>query len=72
MIVYKCDGCGKIIEREDVLYRVEITELVPDVGDWRKRERGRSLHFCADCYAAFSASVPVELKLEPWLPGEEG
>ena len=71
MVVYKCDGCGKIIERDDVLYSVEIRELVPDVGEWREHARGHSLHFCTVCYAAFSASVPVELKLESWLPGEE-
>jgi len=71
VLVYKCDGCGKIIGKGDVLYRIEITKLVPDIGNWRKHERNCELHLCEGCYAAFSASSSVKLTLEPAWPGEE-
>jgi len=70
MLVYKCDGCGKIIGKGDVLYSIEITELVPDVGNWRKHKRNCELHLCEKCYAAFSASASVKLELEPAWPEE--
>jgi len=71
MLVYKCDGCGKIIGKGDVLYNIEITELAPDVGSWRKHKRSCELHLREGCYATFSVSASIKPKLEPAWPGED-
>jgi len=69
MLVYKCDGCGKIIGKNEMLYEITINEEAPDVGDWRKVKREAMLHLCGTCYGllqeAFKA-VPIKLESVPW------
>ena len=69
-LVYKCDGCGKIIGKDEALYSIEIAELVPDVGSWRKHQRSCALHLCPGCYGMFRAYSSVRFELEPAWPGE--
>ena len=57
--VYKCDGCGKLIEKETDVWVLKLEQLVGYIDPASSRENKpleKHLHFCPVC-AAFLKDV---------------